>query len=59
MSGGWRIGNNGHSARRWLVLCGPGNHENEYAEDARGNIRRFASPAAAQRVADALNGGSR
>lgn len=54
----WKIANNGSGRRIWFVVRGPGNHTNEYAEDACGNLRRFGSADAAQNVADALNGGA-
>ena len=61
----WKVGNYGIGARHWYVwrqgltyydINGePRYPGQETADDSRGNPRRFASPASAQKLADALN----
>lgn len=53
----WEAASNGANRRHWFVmryLYGPGVTGQCY-ETSRGTVRRYASMAAAQRVADRLN----
>lgn len=47
----WKIASNGAGARRWFVY----NVNGGYANTANGQLRRFASPEAAQKIADQMN----
>ena len=60
----WKVGINGGDRRPWFVSRnGPIYYVDgelryrggETADDSRGNTRRFASKASAQKLADALN----